>query len=85
MQSRQKKQKSKKQNSKKQNREQYKKSVAEYYLRRFLRDFFFFLDEPEGLCKVDQQNNWTRMIPINAPELSMQTSLTDGLRPATKD
>lgn len=31
-----------------------------------------------GLCKVDQQKSWTRMIPIKAPQLSMQTSRTAG-------
>ena len=32
-------------------------SESECYLRRFLRVFFFFLCEPEGLCRVDQQKN----------------------------
>lgn len=38
-------------------RSKYSKSVAECYLRRFLRVFFFFLCEPEGLCRVDQQKS----------------------------
>ena len=38
------------------------------YLRRFLRlvtFFTFLLLGASGLCNVDQQNNWTSMIPIS--------------------
>ena len=56
------------------------------YLRRFLRVvtfLTFLLLGASGLCNVDQQNNWTSMIPIKAPLLSMQTSRTEGPRPDT--
>ena len=51
----------------------------------YLLCFFFFLFFPAGLCRVDQQNACTRIIPINAPMLSMPTSFTEGPLPPTKD
>ena len=53
--------------------------------RTLVTFFTFLLLGASGLCNVDQQNNWTSMIPIKAPLLSMQTSRTEGPRPATKD